>query len=310
MDSNGFCGTDTAQRLVNALMIADKSDNGDQSTGLMNIDGSETADIVNSAVTIPTEPLVVSLEAVTVSYRFGAAKKEVVPIKDISLEVHRGEFVAILGPSGCGKTTILRVAAGLLMPTSGRVLINYKTPDLARKEGKIGYVFQDPVLLPWRTVRQNVELPREIMQKAYRSNVEELLRLVRLEKFADALPSQLSGGMRSRTSIARALYSEPSVLLMDEPFANLDALTRDSMQDELQRIISNTETSVLFVTHSIEEAILLADRINILGDPGMPLRSVIGVPFNRPRLQNLKHSQEFQEMVRACRHFLQEVRHV
>ncbi len=203
----------------------------------------------------------------------------------LSFEIGRHEFVAVLGPSGCGKSTLLRMTAGLLGPTTGRVEI-YGTPVVEPRD-EIGIVFQRPVLLPWFDVLGNVVFPLRHkygrVTDAERRQARELLRLVELEEFSDNKVDTLSGGMQQRVAIARALLLDPEILLMDEPFSALDALTRDEMSFELLRIWSERPKTVLFVTHSIPEAVLLSDRIIVMTARPGSVREVLDVPLPRPR---------------------------
>jgi NitT/TauT family transport system ATP-binding protein len=203
----------------------------------------------------------------------------------LSFEIGRHEFVAVLGPSGCGKSTLLRMTAGLLGPTTGRVEI-YGTPVVEPRD-EIGIVFQRPVLLPWFDVLGNVVFPLRHkygrVTDAERRQARELLRLVELEEFSDNKVDTLSGGMQQRVAIARALLLDPEILLMDEPFSALDALTRDEMSFELLRIWSERPKTVLFVTHSIPEAVLLSDRIIVMTARPGSVREVLDVPLARPR---------------------------
>jgi NitT/TauT family transport system ATP-binding protein len=203
----------------------------------------------------------------------------------LSFEIGRHEFVAVLGPSGCGKSTLLRMTAGLLGPTTGRVEI-YGTPVVEPRD-EIGIVFQRPVLLPWFDVLGNVVFPLRHkygrVTDAERRKARELLRLVELEEFSDNKVDTLSGGMQQRVAIARALLLDPEILLMDEPFSALDALTRDEMSFELLRIWSERPKTVLFVTHSIPEAVLLSDRIIVMTARPGSVREVLDVPLPRPR---------------------------
>ena len=200
----------------------------------------------------------------------------------VDLAVRPQEFVSLVGPSGCGKTTVLKVIAGLLTPTAGRVEVNGKAVTGTGIDR--GVVFQQPSLLPWRTVRQNIleSLSFAGIPRAHRGpRADKYLELVGLSGFVDHYPGELSGGMQQRVGIARALALEPSVLLMDEPFGALDAITRQHMQSELMRIWSQEKRSVLFVTHSIEEAMLLSDRVVVMADG--KVRAEVVVPIDRPR---------------------------
>lgn len=218
-------------------------------------------------------------------------------LEDLSLTVEDGAFVAILGPSGSGKSTLLRLVSGLSAPTSGSIELDGR--PVAGPRSDIGMVFQKPTLLPWRTVRDNVLLPAGLARRAgpkARAEAERLLALVGLAKAADAYPFQLSGGMAQRVGLARMLLHDPTLLILDEPFAALDAMTRENLCLELQSIWMRGRKTALFVTHSIPEAILLADRILVLA--GRPARVVadIPVPLSRPRTIETLTSPDFNAL--------------
>ena len=221
-------------------------------------------------------------------------QREVVALEDFNLDVKRGEFVCLLGPSGCGKTTVLRILAGLDSSTGGEVLLEGRTVRSAGPDR--GMVFQEFALFPWRTVRRNIEFGLEIKgvpEKERRSLSARYIDLVGLEGFEEAHPHQLSGGMKQRVAIARALANDPKVLLMDEPFGSLDAQTRNLMQRELLRIWSATRKTILFVTHSVDEAVFLADRIVVMTARPGKVREVFEVGLARPRDRT---SREFIEV--------------
>ena len=218
------------------------------------------------------------------SKTFGSDRNRVDALVDIDLDVGQAEFLAVVGASGCGKSTLLRLVAGLLAPTRGEVLIGGRRID--GPDPGIGIVFQTPVLLPWRTVRRNVELQldiRGISTPGARQHVDELLNLVGLSGFGDRKPYELSGGMQQRVSICRALIHDPSLLLMDEPFGALDALTREQMNLELQRIWMETRKTVLFITHSITEAVMLGDRVVVITPRPGRIMEIVPVRLPRPR---------------------------
>jgi NitT/TauT family transport system ATP-binding protein len=219
-------------------------------------------------------------------------------LRDISFEVANNEFVSIIGPSGSGKSTLLRLIADLLPITSGQILINGDPCSVARRNREIGFVFQEPALLPWRSSERNVRLPLEVLKRdgvEGRKGALDLLRLVGLHDFRAKRPDQLSGGMRQRVSIARALTYEPDLLLMDEPFGALDQITRDEMNNELLRIWGERRSTVIFVTHSISEAIYLSDRVVVLSPRPGRLVDIFPVPVQRPREPGMKHMQSFYD---------------
>lgn len=209
---------------------------------------------------------------------------ETVAVDDFTLDVKKGELISIVGPSGCGKTTILRSIAGLLQPTSGTITIGNNTCTAPGSDR--GMVFQDFALFPWRSVIQNVEFGMEIAGVPKEERRERALRYVKavgLEKFADARIHELSGGMKQRVGIARALVMHPAVTLMDEPFGALDAQTRNIMQEQLTKIITHSERTIIFVTHSVDEALFLSDRVVILTKRPSKIYKIIDVPWPRPR---------------------------
>jgi NitT/TauT family transport system ATP-binding protein len=240
----------------------------------------------------------IDLDGVGMVYE--AASGPVRALQEISFTVDRGEFVALVGPSGCGKSTLLRLVAGLRLATTGRVSVGGR--PVTRPLPEVGMVFQAPVLLKWRTILDNVLLPAELSgrnRSEYRDRAEELLRLVGLEDFAGKLPRELSGGMQQRASLCRALLLDPPLLLMDEPFGALDAMTRDEMNVELLRVWGEaggrerTRKTVLFVTHSIPEAIFLADRVVVMTPrPGRVAR-IFTLTLPRPRTVETRGAAEF-----------------
>ena len=233
---------------------------------------------------------------------------------DINLTLASREFVALVGQSGCGKTTLLRILAGLIQPTSGevrasgRALWHAGARD-AETVAKLGVVFQDANLFPWYSVEENIALPlklRGVDKSKRRARAQELCKLVGLTGFERAYPRELSGGMRQRTAIARALSYRPEILLMDEPFGALDALTREKMNVELLSIAAATKATVVLVTHSITEAVFLADRIVLLSPRPGRIRSITSVPLPRPRDPEIEASQEFQNIAHMLRQQLHE----
>jgi NitT/TauT family transport system ATP-binding protein len=246
---------------------------------------------------VPTVP---EIELRAVSKRF---RNAAVAIEGISLSVERGEFVTFLGPSGCGKSTLLKLVSGLSSVSSGAVRVNGMTPEDARSH--VSFIFQDATLLPWRTVEQNVGLGMELEHAARPARVErvaQMLDLVTLSHVAKRYPRQLSGGMKMRVSIARALVSRPRILLMDEPFAALDEMTRDRLNEELLRLYDEQKWTVLFVTHSVAEAIFLSTRVVILAAHPGRVAHEIHVDLPWPRTAATRESKAFEEQVtRASR---------
>jgi NitT/TauT family transport system ATP-binding protein len=232
----------------------------------------------------------------------------------MDLAIERGEFVSIIGPSGCGKSTLLRVIGGLQTPTSGRVLIDGEPPRAAQREKQIGFVFQDPSLLPWRRVIDNVRLPLEVNDgDTGDRRVEEperLVELVGLDAFRNYYPHQLSGGMQQRVALARCFVTSPSLLLMDEPFGALDEITRTAMRYELLRVwrsqAEGRACTVVFVTHSITEAVLLSDRVIVLTPQPGRIAAALEIDLSRPRSEEIEGSPEFIEYTRRLRGLLRE----
>jgi NitT/TauT family transport system ATP-binding protein len=228
-------------------------------------------------------------------------------LNEIDLDIAQGEFVSLIGPSGCGKSTLLRIVGDLIAPSSGAVLINGKPAPQARRDRDYGMVFQAPVLFDWRTVEDNVKLPLEVMgydatRRAAR--VKEMLDLVELGDFTGHRPWQLSGGMQQRVAIARALAFEPSILLMDEPFGALDEMTRERMNQEVQRIWQRTGTTILFVTHSIPEAVFLSSRVVVMSARPGQITHVIDVDLPRPRTDDSRETKRYFELVTEVREAL------
>lgn len=221
---------------------------------------------------------------------------DVVALKDISFDVEAGEFVAIVGPSGCGKSTLLRIIAGLMPASEGEILIEGKPVNGPTKG--VGMVFQTPVLMPWKRVAENILFPLQIMGRkndANNTNLNQLMKLLGLEGFEDAYPFELSGGMQSRVAIGRALITNPKLLLMDEPFGALDALTREKMGLELLRIWGEYRNTVIFVTHDVAEAVFLADKVVVMTPRPGTVKNIIKIDLDRPRDLSVKSSPEFAE---------------
>ncbi|KAA6457597.1 ABC transporter ATP-binding protein [Acidobacteria bacterium AB60] len=235
----------------------------------------------------------IALNRVTKQYKTGT-----LALEGVSLSVQRGEFVTLLGPSGCGKSTLLRMISGLSTPTGGEIRVNGMTPGNARE--LMSFIFQDPTLMPWRTVAGNVGLSLELEGAARplrAERVSDVLGLVGLQHFANRYPRELSGGMKMRASIARALVSRPRILLMDEPFAALDEMTRDRMNEQLLRLFEEQKWTVLFVTHSVAEAVFLSTRIVILSAHPGRIAHDVALNLGRPREPHLRESAAFEQAV-------------
>jgi NitT/TauT family transport system ATP-binding protein len=228
-------------------------------------------------------------------------------LSGIDLEIHGGEFVSLIGPSGCGKSTLLRIIGDLTGPTGGTVEVNGKPAARARRDRDYGMVFQAPVLFDWRSIQANVELPLEITGLSgneRQERAERMLDLVELGEFRRHHPWQLSGGMQQRAAIARALALEPRLLLMDEPFGALDEMTRERMNDELLRIWERTQTTIVFVTHSIPEAVFLSSRVVVMSARPGRITDVIEVDLPRPRTEETRETERYFELVTAVRESL------
>ncbi|MFF5264407.1 ABC transporter ATP-binding protein [Actinomadura viridis] len=234
----------------------------------------------------------------------GANRQRVVALADVDLDVAEGEVVALIGPSGCGKSTLLRMIAGLDADFEGKLAWTRRP-----RPGKdIGFVFQEPALLPWRSVERNVSLGLEAQRDRSaegRTRVRDLLDLVGLSDFAQSFPKELSGGMRQRTAIARALAYDPQILLMDEPFGALDAITRDRLHDDLLRIWETTRKTIILVTHSVEEATYLADRVAVMSARPGRIKAVHRVPLDRDRSPATRRLPEFAEFAGMLRQELE-----
>lgn len=239
----------------------------------------------------------IRIDRASKTFRLGDGR-ELAALVDIDLTIAPGEFVALLGPSGCGKSTILRLVAALEEATAGRITIEGKAPADLCQSHRLGVAFQDNALLPWLDIEANVALPFHLAGRSVdKARVKDLIALVGLTGFEKARPKQLSGGMRQRASIARALVLEPEVLLLDEPFGALDAVTRRQMNVELQRIWSQHRITTLLVTHSVDEALFLADRVVVMS--GRPGRIILDLPapFARPRAPSVMREPAFHDLV-------------
>jgi NitT/TauT family transport system ATP-binding protein len=248
---------------------------------------------------------VVSLRGVTKTFGAGA----VTALESIDLDVRPGELVSLIGPSGCGKSTLLRIVGDLVAPTSGEVVVNGKSARQARLDREYGIVFQDAVLYDWRTVAKNIALPLELLDwdRAKRAQrVSEMIELVELQGFADHHPWQLSGGMQQRVSIARALSFSPALLLMDEPFGALDEMTRERLNAELLRIWEASGSTIVFVTHSISEAVFLSTRVVVMSRRPGRIAAVVDIDLSQPRNADTREEPRFFELVTEVRDRLRE----
>ncbi len=232
-----------------------------------------------------------------VSMVFASAAGRVTALDRVNLSIGRNRFVSLVGRSGCGKSTLLRILCGLATPTSGQVAIDGLTPAAYQKDRRFGFVFQEATLLPWRTALENVALPMKVQRllpsERRAEKARELMKLVRLEGFERHYPSQLSGGMRQRVSIARALSYDPEILLMDEPFGALDEFTRQEMNDELMRIWQEQNRTIVFVTHNLAEALFLSDVVVAMAPRPGRIRAVMEVDLPRPRTAELRQHPDF-----------------
>jgi NitT/TauT family transport system ATP-binding protein len=233
-------------------------------------------------------PIIVS-EGLTMGYKLHRERKKLIALRDVSLTVRRGEFVVLVGPSGCGKTTFINAVAGLVEPWEGSITV--KDQPVTGPGPDRAMVFQDYALMPWRTVESNIRMPFELQKLGLTNQekderVDRFLDLVGLTGFRKSYPYELSGGMKQRVGIARALVCEPDILLADEPFAAIDAMTREAMQSELERIVSKTGQTVIFITHSIDEAITLADRVVVISFRPGRIKEIVDIDLPRPRFEH------------------------
>jgi NitT/TauT family transport system ATP-binding protein len=249
-----------------------------------------------------------SISCTDLAVRFFSDRRSVTAIEGVNLEVGEGEFLTLLGRSGCGKSTLLRVVAGLVKPNQGQITVFGAAPTVARERREISFVFQDAALLPWRTALENVALPLDVLgqrEREQNSKSEEMLALMGLAGWEHAYPHELSGGMRQRVSIARALVSNPRVLLMDEPFGALDEITRDRLNEELRRIWKRMRVTVLFVTHSIYEAAFLGQRVLMLAPGPGRIREFVSVDLPEDRPLAIRESPEFTSLAARLRRLLE-----
>ncbi len=253
-------------------------------------------------MSVSSTQTVVALDGVSKSFSTG-----VTALQDIALELRAGEFISLIGPSGCGKSTLLRIIGDLIQPSSGSVMVNGKSAHQARLDHDYGIVFQDSVLYDWRTVARNVALPLEMLgwdRARRRARVAEMLELVELGGFESSRPWQLSGGMQQRVSIARALSFDPALLLMDEPFGALDEMTRERLNMELLRIWEKAGSTVVFVTHSIAEAVFLSTRVVVMSARPGRVAAVIDVDLEQPRTAETREDPHYFELITAVRETL------
>lgn len=246
----------------------------------------------------------ISIKNLSVSFQDKSGGEPVTALNNINLDIKQGEFISLLGPSGCGKTTLLRVIADLLEPTEGTITVRNESPRSIRLQKKYGIVFQNPVLYDWRTVRRNVCMPMELLgmpKKDRITRVSKMLDLVGLREFGKHYPHELSGGMQQRVGIARALAIKPEILLMDEPFSALDEFTREKLHVDLLRIWSKTNKTIVFVTHNIQEAVFLSDRVVVLSPHPGRVSAVVDIDMGRPRDMSIKDTAEFTALVAEVR---------
>jgi len=248
---------------------------------------------------------VVDIRGVSKEFKGGT-----VALQDIDLQIEQGEFVSLIGPSGCGKSTLLRVIGDLTPPSEGIVEVNGKPAPRAREDHDYGMVFQDSVLFDWRTVSKNVSLPLELLgydRAKRKARVDEMLRLVELQDFGDHHPWQLSGGMQMRVAIARALSFEPALLLMDEPFGALDEMTRERLNIELLEIWRRMQSTIVFVTHSISEAVFLSTRVVVMSPRPGRVAGTVDIDLPQPRTNDTREEPHFFELVTEVRELLRGV---
>jgi NitT/TauT family transport system ATP-binding protein len=254
-----------------------------------------------------TAPKRLVVDAQNISLTFETADGKVDALSNVSLKVVEGEFVSFIGPSGCGKTTMLRLIADLQQPTSGTLLVNGMSAEAARLARSYGYVFQAPALFPWRSIEKNLKLPLEIMgfsEAEQQQRAEHYLSLVNLKGFERKFPWQLSGGMQQRVSIARALSFDPALMLMDEPFGALDEIVRDHLNEQLLQLWRTTGKTVLFVTHSIPEAVFLSSRIVVMSPRPGRIIDIIDCNFPPDRSLEIRETPEFLKIAQRVRNGL------
>ncbi|MCA0319208.1 MAG: ABC transporter ATP-binding protein [Proteobacteria bacterium] len=266
----------------------------------------ETPEVPAARVPAHAGEPAIGIKALTKTYR--TRDGDVPTLRPIDLDIADGEFVAVVGPSGCGKSTLLKLIAGLIEPTSGSIEVGGK--EVVEPPDDVGIVFQSPVLLAWRSVLANIMMPVEVRKLDYASHLERakaLIKTARLDGFENKYPWQLSGGMQQRAAICRALVHDPKIVLMDEPFGALDALTRERMNLELQRIHFETKKTIVLITHSIPESVFLADRVVVMSDRPGTIEAIYDVPLPRPRSLEVMGTPVFAELAKQVRsHFYAE----
>ncbi|MBI5305838.1 MAG: ABC transporter ATP-binding protein [Chloroflexi bacterium] len=239
-----------------------------------------------------------------ISKHYGSPRDGVFALREVSLDIRAGEFVSIIGPSGCGKSTLLKMIGDLIAPSAGHITIDGHTPGEARRARACGIVFQSPTLMDWRTIAHNIALPLEVIGASSReqdARTRELLDLIRLREFAARYPRELSLGMQQQVAIARALAPRPAILLMDEPFGSLDEITRERLGYELLDVWQRARVTVVFVTHSVSEAVFLSDRVAVLTPRPGRLARVIAIDLPRPRHPETRDLPRYAELVRQVR---------
>lgn len=252
----------------------------------------------------------IKIENLSVKFPDKDGGEPIVALSNVNLEIKQGEFISLLGPSGCGKTTLLRTIADLQEKTSGTISVRGLSPREIRLQKKYGIVFQSPVLYEWRTVRRNVCMPMELLgmpKKDRTKRVTKMLELVGLMEFGQKYPHELSGGMQQRVNIARALAIRPEILLMDEPFSALDEFTKEKLHEDLLRIWQKTNKTILFVTHNIQEAVYLSDRVVVLSPHPGRVSAIVDIDLPRPRPIEMKETQEFNALVSKVRNIFEGV---
>jgi NitT/TauT family transport system ATP-binding protein len=261
---------------------------------------------MSSAGTAGLSPGSPEIDLIGVSKRYGVGANAIAALERIDLSIAHNQFVSVLGPSGCGKSTLMLIIAGLLVPSTGTIWLQGRPVDGPRRTN--GIVFQNAVLLPWRTVLDNVLLPIDLMGedvRAYRERALELLDVAGIIDFAERLPHELSGGMRQRAGICRALIRNPTVLLMDEPFSALDAMTRDEMNLELLRVWEGDRKTVVFITHSISEAVFLSDRVVVMSKRPARIVKDVPIPLPRPRAVEVQDTTQFNALRASIRRLIE-----